>query len=105
MGRMYVASTPASRGEVDQGLYEQTLTVDALRDQAADAGFELVPVEPEKSEDGKPPAEPAGNASTADWAAYARTRGAEDADLVDGDGKPLTRDELRTKFGTPADPA
>lgn len=51
----------------------------------------------------KPEDEPAGNASTEDWAAYARTaKGAEDADLVNEQGEPLTRDELRAKFGTPA---
>lgn len=41
--------------------------------------------------------EPALNASTADWAAYALSKGASEAD-IDG----LKRDELVEKFGTPA---
>lgn len=46
--------------------------------------------------------EPAGNASTEEWATYAReVKGATDEDLVDADGKPLGRDALRDKFGTP----
>lgn len=49
-----------------------------------------------------PNAEPAGNASTEAWADYAtRVKGAKAEDLVDGDGKPLTRDALREKYGTP----
>lgn len=48
-------------------------------------------------------AEPAGNASRDDWAAYAtKVKGAKAEDLVDADGKDLGRDELREKFGTPA---
>lgn len=39
-------------------------------------------------------AEPAGNASLADWQAYARSQGASDDDIEDA-----TRDELREKFG------
>lgn len=46
--------------------------------------------------------EPAGNASTEEWAAYAKTKGATDADLVASDGNPLGRDELRAAYGTPA---
>lgn len=50
----------------------------------------------------KPEGEPAGNASTEDWVEYARTKkDAEDADLLDEAGEPLSRDELREKFGTP----
>lgn len=50
-----------------------------------------------------PDAEPAGNASRDDWAAYATTvKGAKPEDLLDGDGKDLGRDELREKYGTPA---
>lgn len=94
MGRMYVASTPASRGEADQELYEQTLTVDALRKAAEEAGFELVPVDPEE----KPDEEPGGNASREEWAAYARTRGATDDDLKD-----LKRDDIRDKYQSPQD--
>ena len=51
-----------------------------------------------------PDAEPKGNASRDDWAAYAtKVKGAKPEDLVDGDGKDLTRDELAAKFGTPAE--
>jgi hypothetical protein len=98
MAREMVESTPATRGEVDPDLYEQELTVDELRKAAAAAGFDLVPVEPEE---GEASLEPAGNASAADWAAYARTRGATDEDLVDAEGKPLKRDALREKYQSP----
>lgn len=96
-----VPSTPATRGEVDVELYDQTLSVDALREQAADAGFDLVPVEPEEGEEGSQ--EPGGNATGAVWAAYARTRGATDEDLVDAEGKPLGRDALREKYQSKQD--
>lgn len=49
------------------------------------------------------PEEPAGNASTEVWAEFAKSKGATDADLVDGEGKPLGRDEIRAKYGTPSD--
>lgn len=49
------------------------------------------------------PEEPAGNASTEVWAEFAKSKGATDADLVDDDGKPLGRDEIRAKYGTPSD--
>lgn len=58
---------------------------------------------------GDPPEEsvqseqPAGNASRDEWAEYARTQGATDADLVDSDGKELGRDALRDKYGTKAE--
>lgn len=108
MGRLYVPSTPASRGEVEgdedvtgsvipEGLsHEEAL--EAIGAIAAELGYELVPIvpTPEKPED-----EPAGNASTDEWLAYAKTKGAQDSDLVDGDGKALTRDALREKYGTP----
>lgn len=108
MGRQYIASTPASRGEVevDQDAHASLLpeglsheeTVAALEALAAELGYQLVPleVEPEKPED-----EPAANASTEAWVEYAKKRGANDEDLLD-DGKPLGRDALRDKFGTPA---
>lgn len=44
--------------------------------------------------------QPAGNASRDDWAAYAVTKGATDADLVDDKGEPLGRDEIKAKYGT-----
>lgn len=93
-----VPSTPATRGEVEPDLYEQELSVEELRKQAADAGFELVPVEPSEDDFDEAPAK---SASTATWAAYARTRGAVDEDLVDGEGVPLKRAELIEKYGTP----
>lgn len=43
-------------------------------------------------------AEPTGNASREEWENYARTKGAGDEDLVDGDGKQLSRNELREKY-------
>jgi hypothetical protein len=43
---------------------------------------------------------PSGNASRDEWETYARATGASDADLTGADGKPLTRDELRDKFGS-----
>jgi hypothetical protein len=47
-------------------------------------------------------AEPKGNASADDWAAWAkRVKNATDDDLKDADGEPLKRDEIRAKFGTP----
>jgi hypothetical protein len=45
------------------------------------------------------PEKPAGNASTDEWAAYARAQGATDTDLAGDDGKPLGRDEIRAKYG------
>lgn len=116
MGRIYVPSTPASRGEVEvddptddtpeltleevtaaaerlgyrveEGLEPAPLTEDELRTAADAAGFDLAE-------------RPAGNASREAWATYARSKGAVDADLVDDEGKDLGRDELREKFGTP----
>ncbi|MCL8026317.1 hypothetical protein [Nocardioides bruguierae] len=52
---------------------------------------------------GSTPEPPAGNASLEDWTEYAKTsKGATDADLVDAEGKPLTRDALKAKFGPQA---
>lgn len=109
MGRLYVASTPASRGEVEvdedaagsvipEGVSPEE-ALETIAVIAAELGFELVPIvpAPEKPED-----EPAGNASREDWIAFARSKGATDEDLVDGDGKGLVRDALREKYGTPA---
>lgn len=49
------------------------------------------------------PEEPAGNASTEVWVEFAKAKGATDADLVDDEGKPLGRDEIRAKYATPSD--
>jgi hypothetical protein len=102
MGRIYVPSTPATRGEVDGAQRGETnqasgLTVEQLELAAAAAGYQLVKVEPEATLE-----EPAGNAARDDWADFAKSKGATDADLVDKDGKALTRDALREKYGTPA---
>lgn len=76
----------------------------ATKAQAKDADPPTPPAPPAPPAAPAPPApgatEPAGNASRDDWAAYARTQGATDADLVDGDGEPLGRDQLREKYGT-----
>lgn len=53
------------------------------------------PAEPPQAE------EPAKNASTEEWQNYARSLGAQDADLVDAEGKPLGRDDLVAKFAAP----
>jgi hypothetical protein len=96
MARMYVESTAATRGEVsgDQGSVVASpyddLTVDELSAAADRAGYRLVPLESER---------PSGNASREEWADFARSRGATDADLVDADGKDLTRNELRDRYG------
>lgn len=124
---MYIPSTPASRGEVEvdeeaaasvlpEGVSAEE-AFEALSTVAAELGYQLVPIEPESEESepgepgtgepgtgepGKPEGEPAGNASGEVWADYARSvKGATNADLLDEDGKPLGRDALRDKFGTP----
>lgn len=50
----------------------------------------------------KPGEEPKGNASTDEWIAYAREKGATDEDLKDDQGEPLGQKALREKYGTPA---
>ncbi|WP_278255587.1 hypothetical protein [Nocardioides convexus] len=37
------------------------------------------------------------------WVEFAKTKGAKDEDLVDAEGKPLSRDDLRAKYGTSSD--
>lgn len=103
MARLYVPSTPATRGEVEgpqrgEANRQSGLTIEQLQAAAEAAGFDLTPrrgpvvgVE-----------EPAGNASRDDWAAYAKAKGATDEDLVDKDGKDLGQRALREKYGTPA---
>jgi hypothetical protein len=44
--------------------------------------------------------EPAGNASREEWESYARSKGATDEDLLDGEGQPLGRNELRDRYAT-----
>lgn len=118
MGRLYVPSTPASRGEVepDEEVTEAGFPADLteeealalLEEAAASIGYRLVPIEaPEEDPDAdpeseKPEDEPAGNATTEVWVAYAKSKGASDEDLNDVDGEPLGRDALREKYGTQA---
>jgi hypothetical protein len=67
-------------------------------DDPEPAAHPEIPAEPPA-----PPAEePAGNASTDEWVAYAKSKGAKDEDLVDADGKPLGQRALREKFGAAA---
>lgn len=122
MGRLYVPSTPATRGEPAPKVKQtrgQTsgpvvLTVDDLRAAAAEHGFELVPVKtgpdessaqgsqqssPDAASSEHGPEQPAGNASTEKWVEYAKAQGATDADLIGADGQPLNRDELKAKYG------
>lgn len=111
MARNYVASTPATRGEVevDEDAHASLLpegmsheeAFEAITAIAAEFGYELtVPVvEPEK-----PANEPARSGSTEAWVTYAKERGATDADLLDDKGEPLKRDALAEKYGTPVPP-
>lgn len=98
---MYVPSTPASRGEAEPEVEAKQATVEEVSAQAEALGFKLVPIDAEASSpavgEGE---EPKGNASTADWVAYAKSKGAADADLVDENGDALGRDELKAKYGT-----
>lgn len=100
MGRQYVASTPASRGEVagpqvGELNRDSGLSFEQLEAAATAAGYRLIPLDVE---------EPKGNASREDWANFAKAKGALDEDLVDEDGEELGRDALREKYGTPATP-
>jgi hypothetical protein len=97
MGRMYVSSTPATRGEVEGDQVgevnaESGLSFEQLEEAAAAAGYRLIPVEVE---------EPKGNASREEWANFAKSKGASDEDLLDEDGEELGRDALREKYQTP----
>jgi hypothetical protein len=96
MGRIYIASTAATRGEATIEEEQLALTIEELRAHAESLGFDLVEREEFTEEH-----EPAGNASRDDWVAFARLMGATDEDLVDDDGKDLGRDQLREKYGTP----
>lgn len=102
MGRQYVPSTPATRGEIDAEVYDRQVSVEELRALADEQGFDLI-ARDEVDDPDDPNAEPSSGASRAKWEAYARTvKGAADEDLIDEDGKPLKRDALVEKFGTPA---
>lgn len=56
--------------------------------------------EPRKTGD-EPPKSGAGS-STEEWVAYAKEKGATDADLLDANGEPLKQAALVEKFGTKA---
>ena len=100
---------PTVRGFYDGAVVENV--DDASAQHHVDTGM-AVPADADSTpaahpeEPAEPPTppleEPAGNASTEAWLEYARSKGASEEDLVDEDGKPLTRDALRDKFGTPA---
>lgn len=89
-------------------LAQASLSLADVEAAAAELGFRLVQIDgADDADDGpgdseKPDDEPAGNASTEVWAAYAVSRGASEDDLKDEDGHPLGRDELRVKYGTSA---
>lgn len=105
MARLYVPSTPATRGEQEPEVAEQTATVEEVAAQAEALGFKLVPIDANVQAPVVGEVEqPKGNASRDDWVAYARSQGATDADLVDGDGNELGRDEIRAKYGVTEQP-
>lgn len=103
-----------SRGTVLVGYYEGAI-VENVDDESAKHHVDSGLAEEASSGDlpAAPPllpedfgtAEPSGNASREEWESYARSKGAIDDDLLDEDDKPLGRDALRDKFGTPSDPA
>lgn len=101
MARLYVPSTPATRGEVEPEVEEKQASVEEVAAQAEALGFKLVPVDAEVQD---APVfgeveEPKGNASRDEWEAYAKSKGAAEEDLVDDKGEPLTRDALKEKYG------
>lgn len=95
MARMYVASTPATRGETEgkqisdsggdpfAGIPDATLAA-----AAAARGYKLVSASGEK---------PSANASKGEWEAYARAMGATSADL-----EGLGRNDIRDRYGDAA---
>jgi len=121
MGRIYVPSTPATRGEVSPEKYaaqqgDQDLTLEQLQAAAAKLGYQVaIQPAPDPQSAGQQtvpdgqqstPASsdlPAGNASAEDWTAYALAHGKTEADLNGEDGKPLGRDAIKALFvDTPA---
>lgn len=72
---------------------EVGLAVDASADDMPAAP----PLLPDLAELGS---EPGGNASHEEWQTFARSKGATDEDLVGEDGKPLSRNELRARYGS-----
>lgn len=104
-----LAGDPPTKDEVKAAKAEQkaadagdTTTAGVVGDPAAQT-TQPDPVAAASALAGDPPlGEPKGNATRDEWEQYARSKGATDADLVGADGKPLGRDELRDKYGTPA---
>lgn len=101
MVRLYVPSTPATRGEVeaDQVAPEPSeLTLEQLQAEAGKLGYELTVKKADGDPaDSDPDALPKGNASVEDWTAYALAHGKTEADLT-VDGKPLGRDGIKALF-------
>ena len=83
-----------------------------LTDEDADGGEDgdedgsttrrTIVTEPDPGTGEKPAAEPKGNASTEEWVAYAKAKGATEDDLKDERGEPLGQKALREKYGTAA---
>lgn len=89
--------------DVIAGFYEgavlsQTIDPESLRHHL-ESGM-VVEVESVEEEPPAGPVPPGGNASRDEWAAFARAKGATEEDLTDEDGNDLSRDELRTLFGS-----
>lgn len=98
-----MAGEPPSKDDVKAAKAEAK-AVEAGTSEPADPAAETVQPDPiaaagELAQDGPVP-EPKGNASRDDWADYARSKGATDADLVDAEGNPLRREEIRDKYGS-----
>jgi hypothetical protein len=98
MARMFVASTPATRGEVQGSQVSDSggdpfagLSDELLSAAAAARGYKLVSAAGEK---------PSANAKRDEWAAYARTMGATPAEL-----EGLGRNDIRDRYGDAASAA
>lgn len=72
---------------------EGTVTVDETPVLAGDA--DEAPAEPTPAD----PVKPRGNAGREEWATYATAKGATPEDLVDSEGAPLSRNEIRERWG------
>lgn len=98
-----MAGEPPTKDDVKAAKAEAK-AVEAGTATPADPAAETVQPDPvaaaaELAQDGPVP-EPKGNSSRDEWAEYARSKGATDADLVDGDGNALRREEIREKYGS-----
>lgn len=88
---------PSTDGDEEETEVESDPAAETLQEDPNEAASLLAGDPPEESVQSE---QPAGNASRDEWAEYARTQGASDADLVDEDGKDLGRDTLREKYGS-----